>query len=391
MLNFTHIPINTSVYHSLKIRKKIKYCLVQYLKNYLKFKKKSISRKIMDNLSSADAGNLSSSIQDLPSLDQLLDTLGFTEWNIIIATFAIPSISLVGIVLCSLSAWIFFQPKFKDPVFYYYRLLSIVYIIHLAHNIPRGLLSTPRYLPQINTYLSCIYLIYHAFMSIFLFHFEETLQIGILLTRMKIFSPYVKKHFNALPRNVSIAFFLTCLLIDFSAAFLFKISSFGAYSYDDTTKKQQQTTATLYYYVPSDFSQTLLGQFLLTFSLFFLNYILSIIVGVTLNIVSLLKYKSYVKARRLKEESYNVGVQMTSQAANGIMETNNDRSREQEVTQKELNEKRAEKNLFYMAVTLSSISILSRCLIILSGFFFQFSSSLSTNLILTNISNVIYI
>ena len=169
----------------------------------------------MNNLSSINAGNASTSIQDIPNLDQLLDTLGFTEWDIITATFALPSISLVGIVLCSLSAWIFFQPKFKDPVFYYYRLLCIVYIIHLAHNIPRGLLSTPRYFPQINTYFTSIYLIYHSFISVFLFHFEETLQIGILLTRMKIFSPYVKKHFNALPRNVSIAFNLGLITVSY--------------------------------------------------------------------------------------------------------------------------------------------------------------------------------
>ena len=254
----------------------------------------------MNNLSSINAGNASASIQDIPNLDQLLDTLGFTEWDIITATFALPSISLVGIVLCSLSAWIFFQPKFKDPVFYYYRLLCIVCIIHLAHNIPRGQLSTPRYFPQINTYFTSIYLIYHSFISVFLFHFEETLQIGILLTRMKIFSPYVKKHFNALPRNVSIAFFLTCLFIDISAAFLYKINALGVFSYQDRTEQQ---TATLYYYAPSDFSQTLFGKFLLTFSLFFLNFILSIVVGVTLNIMSLLKYKSYVKARRSKEET----------------------------------------------------------------------------------------
>ena len=113
----------------------------------------------MDNLSSVDAGNLSASIQDIPSLDQLLDTLEFTEWEIITSTFVLTSISLVGIVLCALSACIFFQPKFKDPVFYYYRLLCTVYIIHLAHYIPRGLLSTPRYFPQINTFFTSIYII----------------------------------------------------------------------------------------------------------------------------------------------------------------------------------------------------------------------------------------
>ena len=81
-----------------------------------------------------------------------------------------------------------------------------------------------------------------------------------------------------------------------------------------------------------------------------------------------------------------------AQVTNGIIEnnSNNTWSRVQELTQKELNENRAEKNMFYMALTLCSISILSRCLIILSSFFFQFFSSLSTNLILKNITNTIY-
>ena len=266
-------------------------------------------------LSLVDKVNLSASIQDIPNLDQLLDTLGFTEWEIIVSTFALPSISFVGLVLCALSAWIFFQPKFKDPVFFYYRLLCIVYIIHLAHYIPRGLLFTPRYFPQINTFFTSIYLIYYSFISVFLFHFEETLQIAILLTRMKIFSPYVKKHFAALPRNVSIAFFLTCLVIEIPAAFLYKINALGVYSYHDSTVQQ---TATLYYYAVSDFGQTLFGKSLIAFSFYFLNLILSIVVGVALNIMSLLKYKSYVKERHKKEKTFNPGVQMPHGSNGGI-------------------------------------------------------------------------
>jgi hypothetical protein len=250
----------------------------------------------MNNLSLINAGNASASIQDIPNLDQLLDTLGFTEWKIIVSTFVLPSISLVGIVLCGLSAWIFFQPKFKDPVFYYYRLLCIVYIIHLAHNIPRGLLFTPRYYPQINTYFTTIYLIYFSSISTFLFHFEETLQMGILLMRMKIYMPFVKKHFLASPKILSMSFFLTCLCIDAPLAFVLKIAQLGTYFYFDSSNSEKKF-ATFYFFVNSDFSESLYGKFLLAVSYFFLNLILSIIVGVTLNVVSLFKYKSNVREK----------------------------------------------------------------------------------------------
>jgi len=222
----------------------------------------------MFNLSTNDSSNLSSPIQDIPSLDQLLDKLGFIEWGIVTTTLALPSVSLVGIVFCALSAWIFLQSTFKDPVFFYYRLLCIVYVIHLAHNIPRGLLFTPRYYPQINTYFTSIYLIYFSNITTFLFHFEETLQMGILLMRMKIFIPFVKRHFLASPKKASLAFFLTCLCIDAPLAFVLKIANFGSYYYFDSNNGEKKF-ATFYYFINSDFSATLLGKILLIVSFFF--------------------------------------------------------------------------------------------------------------------------
>ena len=50
------------------------------------------------------------------------------------------------------------------------------------------------------------------------------------------------------------------------------------------------------------------------------------------------------------------------------------------VTQKELNENRAEKNTFYMALTLCSMSILSRILIICDFIYFFFYNSFSASL-----------
>ena len=115
----------------------------------------------MSNLSLNESINynksVSVSVQEIPSLDQLLNLLGFTEWQIITSTFVLPSLSFLGMILCALSGWIFYQKKFKDPVFFYYRLLCLVYIIHLAHNIPSGIFFAPRYFPKISTYFTSIY------------------------------------------------------------------------------------------------------------------------------------------------------------------------------------------------------------------------------------------
>jgi hypothetical protein len=108
--------------------------------------------------------SFNSSLLSLLTVDVFLDALGYTPWLTILSTFVLPVISFIGAILCSLSAFIFLQPKFKDPVFFFYQLLCLVYIVHLIHNTPNGLLFSLRYYPQIDTYWSryvlekCVYL-----------------------------------------------------------------------------------------------------------------------------------------------------------------------------------------------------------------------------------------
>ena len=152
-------------------------------------KKKEISEKKNYKLKMSNSSELISnnSSNPQPTLDELLDSLGFSQWLTLSNSFVLPSISAIGTGLCLLSVYIFFQPKFADLVFVYYRLLCYTYIIHLIFAIPYGLFYTPRYFPQIiDTYLSSIYSIIFVLISVILFHFEDTLQMAILLTRMKI-------------------------------------------------------------------------------------------------------------------------------------------------------------------------------------------------------------
>jgi uncharacterized membrane protein len=187
----------------------------------------------------------------VPSIDMLLAQLGFAEWNLITTTFVLPAIGLIGFVLCLLSAWILFKQKFKDPVFYYYRLLCIVYITHLVHNILRGLLYTPKYFPSMNTYLSSFYQIYYGVSSSIFFHYEETLQIAIILNRMKIYNNFVKKHFTLTPRSVSIYFFFWCFLINLPLVLALNVGSLGTYYYYDSGSSKRQY-AKLYFLNASD-------------------------------------------------------------------------------------------------------------------------------------------
>ncbi len=124
-------------------------------------------------------------------------------------------------------------------------------------------------------------------MSALLFHYEDVLQMGILLHKMKLFSPFVRKHFSKSPQFVSLISLIACLLIEIPLIFVLKIVSLGDYYYVDSNGVKQYSS--LFYPISTDFSQTLYGQILLFFFTFFISLFLSMVVGIVLNILSYLK------------------------------------------------------------------------------------------------------
>ena len=300
----------------------------------------------------------------ISSLDELLYQLGFEIWEIVINAIILPPINLIGILLCSFSFWIFSRPSFEDPIFFYYKLLCIVNIIHLIHNIPACLFFSPFYFPMFNSYATSVFLIYYASLIGFLFHFEDVLQIAILLHKMKLFVPFVKKYFTVKPQLMSLVLFPTCLLINLPLAVSFKIAFLGDFSYTNSNGVEQ--TNTFYFPISSDFSQTLFGFILIGFTSIFLNQILTFHVGVTFNIFSYIKYKRYSIQRKREFEH----LQMSSIHNRPTTSREIEQQRHRERTEQDI-----EKNMLKMSLTLCTISILSWCLIIVGSiFYFVFNS-----------------
>jgi hypothetical protein len=216
----------------------------------------------------------------LPSIDVLMAKVGFQTWQAEI----MPPINLLGAVFCSFSLWIFFRTAFSDPIYFYYKLLCFVNILNSLHNIPYGLSIWPLYLPWINSYVISVFTIFYTFLSVLYFHFEEVLRMAILLHKMKLFSPFVKKHFSKSPQFISLSLFLTCLFINLTFIFAFEVVSFGDYYYLDSDGLK--LTGSFYYLISSEFSRTFFGQILLGLFTFFLDLFLSLIVGIILNISS---------------------------------------------------------------------------------------------------------
>jgi hypothetical protein len=328
----------------------------------------------MSNLSS----NLTSN-EALPSLDKLLEQLGFAEWEANLQAFVLAPLNLLGIVFCSFSLWIFTRPIFVDTIFFYYKLLCFVNIIHLLHNLPSCILFSPFYFPWSNTFAIALFQIYYSLVSFFFYQFEDVLHMGILLTRMKLFSTFVRKHFRASPPIVSLAFFLTCLLILSPRVFSFRVASFGDYFYYDSGGVKQ--TSTFYFLAASQFSQTLFGRVFLGFTTFFLGLVLSLLVGIVLNISSYIKFKSHARKKQRDVDE----LQMSS------IHNRPTTSREMEqLRQRAKTESDIERNMLYMSLTLSSIVIVSRLIFMTGYVYFFIYSSFSNTIILYVILSSIY-
>ena len=314
----------------------------------------------------------------LLSLDELLESLGFKIWEEFLSQFVFASLNLLSALTCSTSAWILFKKSdgtFKDPVFFYFRLISVLYLLCSLVNIPLETCFSPRFFPLsiINTYFCSALNVACLPIITFLLHFYSALDICILLTRMKIVDPFVKKNFSLSPKIISLILFFVCLIIECPIWFILKVSPLGDYYYFDSDGKMQN--ATFYYYTSSDFAVSSLGQLSVVFNYVFNNFF-TLIVCVVLNVVSVIKYKSYLRRKKQATEKLRTE---TNQPAPGVNQI-----------RKEKKERKAENNMLYMALTLSSISITYRVVLTLGYVYYFVFNSFYSNLTVTSLCFLMY-
>ena len=291
--------------------------------------------------------NLSENISLMPNttLNELLVKFGISSRLTITNTFVLPSINIIGIIFCSISARIFFKEQFRDQIFFYYRVLSIVYICGLLINMPSEILFSPLYFADFDAYSIAIFQIYYITISNFLFHYASVLEICMLLTRIKIFSPFVRKNFSASPKALSIIFFIVCFTIDYPLKFSAKPEIIGEYYFID--KNGLKKSSVLYCIRDSKMSPTKLLLFVFAY---ITSNIFTLITSITLNIVSLKQYKAHLRRRK------NEKISLVTKTSNKTNLINYITLREKHTRNMENNIN----NISYMTITLCSISILFR-------------------------------
>jgi hypothetical protein len=168
-------------------------------------------------------------------------------------------------------------------------------------------------------------------------------------------------------------------LIGSSVPFALKIEPLG--DYFDSAQEQK---VTFYYFGSSKFSSTPFDQLILGFTIFILTLLATLVVFVTLNKVAFDKYSSYLREKKFREvENFRVTFNNDEAVINQPI-------RWQALTRKEKKERKTEKNMFYMALTLCSVSVVTRCFIMFAFIYYFFFNSFFTNLILILINYTIY-
>ena len=313
-------------------------------------------------------------------LARLLNQLEYEEWETITNGLVMPLVNALGVFTCSFSYFVFFKRKFSNHIFFYYRLLSLLSILCNLINILFGVCFSPRFFPSINTFSCGMYLHAYSLLNPVLFNYCSLLEACILLTRMKIFSPFVKKHFNLSPQLVSVIIFILCFLFNAAVVILFKINYVGDFYYLNSDGKKQNN---LFYNLGySELASSSLGKAILAFSFSF-NIPFIMFLSIALNVISFSKFESY-SMRRIEGDGILLG-QMQSSTSRSA--TNN---RHEILEQTERSRRKIEKNMFYMAFTLSSISVVSRITVAICVAYFWLNYSFANLLKLSTLCNIVY-
>jgi len=302
-------------------------------------------------------------------LDELLDSLGFLPINIYIYQIIIPIIASFGLITCLLSIWILYDKKFSASTYDYFRIITLSHIIQLAFAIPYGICFTPKYFPKMDSYSCAIvqsaYIPYSNFTS----HFDAILEIAVLFERIKIMNPFVKKHFTITPRKMILITFISCLSFNSIYGLVYVPFNGGDFFYSD--RNGTQGVNSFWFVSTSELADSPIGTITLLVA-FSIRDILTFVITIVLNLVSLFEMKEYFKTRRAKFK-LSLEIQSTT-----IQKTNNSTSN---VTTQNQRQNNAEKNHIKLVLSMCLISIIMRFTSIACDTYYLFSTDFIATLL----------
>ena len=317
------------------------------------------------------------------TLIDILDALGFIQVDVMIYQFVIPIVGCVGSVFAAISVIIFFNSKYNTPIFVYFRVLSLIYLLLLMACVTYGFCFTPQFFPSMESQWCAYYQLVYLPFSGWVFFYATCIEMGILLERLKIFRPILKRYCSLTPRVYCLACFVGSVLETGFFVLLFKPSDGDTYYYFDKRGAFRQNK--FYYVTTSDFAASPRGQIVFFVGLVVGQFI-PMIVSVSLNTALLVHMKRYLhkKAKKFKLNSSIAHVVSRSDHSHILSHTGNSNNTVVASAGASTNEERAsasEKNFTLMILSLCFISISLRSIIILCDVYYLFTTNYVATLI----------
>jgi hypothetical protein len=293
------------------------------------------------------------------TLDEYLDSIGNILTIDILYASVITSITLLGTIFSILSIKIFFNGKFTQPFYIYYKIFSIISLLHLFFGFFYSICYSPRFVPQDYQPTCVFYGNMFASFHFFCFFYTGLLEVGILIDRIKIFNQKVKTIFKPGPKWISTIFFSISLIIGIMSLFIYKGTDLIWYNYEYVNSTWVLTQHSIYFFDSSDFAQTQIGKIYVDALSIILNVPLLLII-VILNIILV-----YLMRKHFRQTIAIFNIQ-----SNKLLQREN-----------------TKRKVSLMAISLCSISIISRTIVLTDLIIFNIDSN-SISLLLIALSDL---
>jgi hypothetical protein len=200
-------------------------------------------------------------------------------------------ISAIASIFSFFSLVVYFKKDFNSLMFFYFRIMSICYLILNLTGIPYALCNATRYVEEEQLKLCAYYVTSYIALVSLLTYYQSVLEIAILLDRLKTFNKTIKKYFTISPQKFSLILFVICFLIDLFYMFVFIPQELVWYNYKEDGTLERKS---IWLVLPSTFASSSIGRIFLILT-YIIREFITIIFSVGFNIFLLNYMREYFK------------------------------------------------------------------------------------------------
>ena len=279
------------------------------------------------------------------------DYIGFSfiPMNDVIYLYPNTLVAIIGTILNIFSNIVYFKKEFNSPMFFYFRILSVCYLIQSITGIPYSMCNAVRYVPDASRKLCAYFMTYNIALASLLTYYESVLEIAIILDRLRTFNNTIKKYLTLSPQMFSLILFVICVLIDLFYMFVFTPEEFVWYNYKDDGTLERKS---VWYVLPSTFAASNIGRIFIILT-YVVREFVTIICTVGFSIFLLNYMRNYFKnkAKMAKKPAVTVAI-------SNVSSTVQPNSTAQQSSSKQMSN--AEEKFLQLVIVQCTLTILTR-------------------------------